>query len=160
MNTPRPATLRLTVAFVAAFCCVVLSGCDYDVPITSGPTRKLDERLLGDWVSNDGTENMKVRRLDDSTYIGSSDGDLFRAFHSDVAGTSFISAQNLDSNERKYLYLTYTVSADGNRLVLRVVNIKVIPKETKDSASVQKLLGNNLKNPELFDEESEFTKKR
>ena len=160
MNTPRPVTRRLTVAFVAVLCCFVISGCDYEVPITAGPTRKLDERLLGNWISKDGKEKMKVRRLDDSTYIGSYDGDLFRAFHSDVAGTSFISAQNIDSAERKYVYLTYTVSADGDRLGVRDVNTEVIPKETKDSASVQRLLQNNLQNPRLFNEENQFTKEK
>ena len=84
MNTLKPATRNITVAIVAVLCCFVISGCDYEVPITAGPTRKLDERLLGNWISKDGKEKMKVRRLDDSTYIGSYDGDLFRAFHSDV----------------------------------------------------------------------------
>src|SRR5215813_7653982 len=109
VNTLGSGTRKLTVALVAMLSCVVFSACDYDVPITSGPTRKLDERLLGNWGSKDKKEKMKVRSLDDSIYIGSYDGDLFRAFHSDVAGTSFISAQNIDSAERKYAYLTYTV---------------------------------------------------
>jgi hypothetical protein len=39
----------------------------------------VQERLLGDWVSLDGKENMKVRRLDDNIYIVYYDGDLFRA---------------------------------------------------------------------------------
>jgi len=160
MNILGQVTRNLTVAFVATFCCIVLSGCDYEVPITSGPTRKLDERLLGNWVSKDGKEKMKVRRWDDSTYIGSYDGDLFRAFHSDLAGTSFISAQNIDSAERKYAYLAYTVSADGNRLGLRDVNTKVIPKETKDSETVRRLLESNLQNPALFNEEDQFTKEK
>ena len=160
MNRPRLVAKQLAVAFSAAVCCFVISGCDYDVPITDGPTRKLDERLLGNWISKDGKEKMKVRRLDDSTYIGSYDGDLFRAFHSDVAGTSFISAQDIDSAERKYVYLTYTVSADGNRLGMRDVNTAVVPKETKDSASVQRLLQDNLRNPKLFNEENQFTKEK
>ena len=160
MNTLRLVARRLTVAFVATLCGFVLDGCDYEVPITANPTRKLDERLLGNWISKDGKEKMKVRRLDDSTYVGSYDGELFRAFHSDVAGTSFISAQNIDSAERKYVYLTYTVSADGNQLGLRDVNTAVVPKETKDSASVQGLLQSNLQNPKLLNEENQFTKEK
>ena len=160
MNTLKPATRHITAAFAAALCCCVISGCNYEVPITPGPTRKLDERLLGNWISKDGKERMKVRRLDDSTYVGSYDGDLFRAFHSDVGGTSLVSAQDIDSAERKYVYLTYTVSADGDRLGVRDVNTEVIPKETKDSASVQRLLQNNLQNPRLFNEENQFTKEK
>ncbi len=160
MSTLRPATKQLAVAFFATLGFFVISGCDYDVPITEGPTRELDERLLGNWISKDGKEKMKVRRLDDSTYVGSLDGDLFRAFHSDVAGTSFISAQDIDSDKRKFVYLTYTVSADGNRLGVRSVNEAVIPTDTKDSARVQSLLQSSLQNPKLLDEEEQFTKEK
>jgi hypothetical protein len=36
----------------------------------------------------------------------------------------------------------------------------VIPAETKDSATVQKLLADNLQNPALLDEGDEFTKEK
>ena len=55
----------------------------------------MQERLLGDWVSLDGEENMKVRRLDDNVYIVYYEGDLFRAYHSDVAETPFVSVRTL-----------------------------------------------------------------
>jgi hypothetical protein len=141
-------------------CCLALIGCEFDVPITSSPTRKVDERLLGDWISKDGKEKMKVRRLDDFIYIVSFNGDLSRAYHSDVAKTSFVSVQDLESPGRKYSYLAWKLSEDGQRLGLRVVSDKVIPKETKDSASVQKLLEKNLQNPELLEDEAQFTKEK
>ncbi len=47
---------------------------------------------------------MKVVRLDDSNYIVSYNGDLFRAYHSDVAKTPFVSVQILDSAKAKYAY--------------------------------------------------------
>jgi hypothetical protein len=139
-----------------------LSGCegDYPVPITPGPTRKIDQRLLGNWVSKDGTDKMKVRRFNDSIAIVSYNGDLLRAFHSDVGKSSFISLQDIDSAGRKYVYLTYKVSDDGRELDLRVVNTKVIPKETNDSVSVQKLLKKNLQNSELFGDEGQFAKEK
>ncbi|MGH9873842.1 MAG: hypothetical protein ACRD9S_15435 [Pyrinomonadaceae bacterium] len=162
MNTATRACRRAALGIVAIACCLSFSGCegDYAVPITSGPTHKIDERLLGNWVSKDGTDKMKVRSLDDSIAIVSYDGDLFRAFHSDVGKTSFISVQDIDSAGRKYLYLTYKLSDDGKRLDLRVVNTKVIPKETKDSASVEKLLKKNLQNSELFGDEAQFTREK
>jgi hypothetical protein len=58
---------------------------------------------LGNWVSSDGKENMRVRRLDDSTYVVYYDGDLFRAYHSDVAETPFTTVQDLNSNDRNML---------------------------------------------------------
>ena len=83
MNTTRVCQ-KLALVAVAIVCCLSLSGCegDYAVPITSGPTRKIDQRLLGNWVSKDGTDKMKVRRLNDSIAIVSYNGDLYRAFHS------------------------------------------------------------------------------
>jgi hypothetical protein len=153
-------TQKFTLGIVAALCIFALSGCEYEVPITSNPTRKVDERLLGDWTSKDGKDKMKVRRLDDSIYIVSYNGDLFRAYHSDVAKTSFVSVQDIDSADRKYAYLTWKLSDDGKRLGLRVVSTKLIPNEIKDSAGIQKLLEKNLQNSELLEDEAQFTKEK
>jgi lipopolysaccharide export LptBFGC system permease protein LptF len=150
------------LGFGVAVCLSILAftACDYEVPITSNPTRKVQERLLGDWVSLDGKENMKVRRLDDSIYIVYYDGDLFRAYHSDVAETPFVSVQDINSRDRKYAYVVWKLSDDGKRLSLRNVQNKVIPKEQKDSARVAQLLKENAKNPELFGEEIQFNKEK
>ena len=142
------------------FCLFILtfSACEYETPITSSPTRKVEERLLGNWVSLDGKENMKVRRLDESIYVVYYDGDLFRVYHSDVAETPFVSVQDLNSRERKYAYVVWNLSDDGNRLTLRSVNSKVLPKATRDSYAVAAFLKENARNPELFGEEIQFNK--
>jgi hypothetical protein len=141
-------------------CSLAFTACQYDVPITSSPTRNVEQRLLGDWISLDGKENMKVRRLDDNTYVVYYDGDLFRAYHSDVAETPFATVQDLNSSDRKYAYIIWKLSDDGKNLRLRSVNDKVVPKETKDSASIVALLTKNASNPELFGEEIEFQKEK
>jgi hypothetical protein len=152
---------RRSVGFGVAICLCILvfNACQYEVPITSSPTRKVQEQLLGNWVSLDGKENMRVRRLDESTYIVYYDGDLFRAYHSDVAEMPLASVQDLNSNDRKYAYVVWKLSSDGKGLTLRSVN-KVIPKDTKDSAAVAALLTKNARNPELFGEEIEFRKEK
>jgi hypothetical protein len=147
-----------TILSVTCVCILAFAACRYEVPITPSPTAKVQEQLLGNWVSLDGKENMRVRRLDDSTYIVYYDGDLFRAYHSDVAEMPLVSVQDLNSNDRKYAYVTWKVSDNGNRLTLRSVNDKVIPKETKESAAAAALLAKNARNPELFGEEIEFRK--
>jgi len=144
----------------ACLCILAFTACKYEVPITSGPTRKVQEQLLGDWASLDGKEKMKVRRLDDSIYIIYYDGDLFRAYHSDVAETPFASVQDLNSNDRNYAYVVWKLSDDGKRLSLRNVSDKVIPEETRDSAMVVALLTKNARNPELLGEEIEFNKEK
>jgi hypothetical protein len=120
----------------------------------------VQEQLLGNWVSLDGKEDMRVRRLDDSTYVVYYDGDLFRAYHSDVAETPFVTVQDLNSSDRKYAYVIWKLSDDGKNLRLRNVNDKVVPKETRDSATVVALLTKNARNPELFGEEIEFKKEK
>jgi lipopolysaccharide export LptBFGC system permease protein LptF len=146
---------------IAVLLCILAFGaCQYEVPITQSPTRKVQEQLLGNWVSLDGKENMRVRRLDDSTYVVYYDGDLFRAYHSDVGDTPFVSVQDLNSNDRKYAYVIWKISNDGKSLRLRSVNDKVISKETKDSAAMVALLTKNAGNPELFGEEIEFRKEK
>ena len=68
--------------------------------------------------------------------------------------------QDLNSSDRKYVYVIWKVSDDGKNLRLRSVNDKVVPKETRDSASVVALLTKNASNPELFGEEIEFRKEK
>jgi len=140
-----------------------LIGCDYDVPITSEPTRKIEATVLGNWTSKEWTNNdckdrMKVRRYDDASYIISYNGDLYRAYHSDLADTPFITVQNMDSPDRKYSYFTWTISEDGSQLTLGPVNADLIPRDTRDSAAVVKILRANLKNPKLLVETWQFSR--
>jgi hypothetical protein len=151
---------RIIFGVVGCLCILAFSACNYEVPITSGPTRKVQEQLLGNWVSLDGKENMRVRQLDDSAYVVYYDGDLFRAYHSDVAEVPFASVQDLNSNDRKYAYVVWKLSDDGKHLSLRSVSDKVIPKETRDSVAVTALLTKNARNPDLFGEEIEFRKEK
>ena len=159
MSSSNLAWLRV-VAVAISLCSLAFSSCNYEVPITSSPTRKVQERLLGDWKSNDGKEDLRLRSLDDSTYIVYYDGDLFRAYHSDVAETPFTTIQDLNSSDRKYAYVIWKLSDDGKVLRLRSVNDKLVPKETKDPANVVALLTKNASNPELFGEEIEFRKEK
>ena len=157
MNKVSLITRTFTVGIVAAACCLVISGCIYDVPITAKATRKVDARLLGNWTSKDGKDKMKVVKLDDSNYIVACDGDLYRSYHSDLADTPFVSVQKLESDKPQYAYWTWKLSDDGT-LSLRNVNDKVVPDDTKDSARVQKLLKENQHNPALFGDETQMTK--
>ena len=160
MKSIKRVANKFGAGLIAVVCSAAFSGCEYEVPITANPTRKVETRLVGDWVSTDGKEKMKVRRLDDSIYIVAYDGNLYRAYHSDVAKTPFVSVQDIDSTERKYAYLTWKLSDDGKRLGLRVVNSEVIPNQTKDSGSIQKLLEKNLQNAKLLNEEATFTREK
>jgi hypothetical protein len=157
---------RFALGIVAVACFFVFSSCVYDVPITAEPTAKINEKLLGDWTTKDGNCKLRVVRLDDYNYIVCkrdmkegvfTRGDLFRAYHSDVANTPFVSVQILDEPKPRYAYWSWKLSEDGT-LHLWLVNDKIIPDETKDSASVQRLLKSNLQNPALVGDETQFIK--
>ena len=143
---------------------VLVAGCDYDFPLTAQPTRKIDERLLGDWVGVDQQsakeDLMRVRGFDDSTYAVAIDNDIYRVFHSDFAGTPLVSVQDLNSGNRKYLYFAWRLSTDGNQLSLKGIDPKVIPETTKSASDVQHLIKQQLKNPRLFRDELRFTRKQ
>jgi hypothetical protein len=149
-------------SLAAAVACLLFNSCEYEVPITEKPTRKIDEKLLGDWEAKDDSDGktvkMKVVKLDDANYIVSFDEHLYRVYHSDVGKTPFVSVQDLGSDSKPYSYSVWKLTEDG-ALVGRSVSDKVVPDATKDSATVQKLLKQNLDNPELFEKnEMRFTK--
>ncbi|MSU49768.1 MAG: hypothetical protein EXS37_11900 [Opitutus sp.] len=150
MKSTTPTQRTLVFTLLALFLCLAMTGCEYNVPATIEPTRGVDDRLLGDWIAMGGW--MKVRRLDASGYVIFHDGELYRAWHSGVAGLPLVSVQDIDSDKRKFAYLGYALSDDGRRLTLRVVNDKLIPDDTKDSDRVKKLFEEHARDPALFGE--------
>jgi len=152
--------LTLLLASLGLF----LAGCNFDLPLTAKPTRPINEQLVGDWLSVDTDAakvvRMNVRMLDEGTYAVAYDGDLYRAFHSDFAGLPLVSVQDLNSGDRKYSYFHWQLSADGNHLSLKGVSTRVVPDTTKDRDAIQKLIKQNLSNPELYGEEMVFSRKQ
>ncbi len=159
--------MKFHLPLLAIAATLALTGCMYDAPLTATPTQKTHDDLLGEWLQPDEKDWMVVRRLDASTYAVAygkdkphDRPDLYRAFHSDFAGKPFLSVQNLQpgSDEHKYTYLTWSLSADCTKLTLRSVNTKVIPEQSTNTAGMQKLVEQNLKNPELLNEEMVFVR--
>jgi len=161
MRKPILVIRRFTPVLLAMGCWLALCGCVYDVPITEQPTRKVDAQFLGNWTSQDGKTKMKVSQYDEYNYVLIFNGDLFRAWSSDVGGTPFFSVKNQDTTDAgsygKFYYSVWKLADDGT-LHARLVNDKLVPDTTKDSASVRKLLKANLQNPELLGDESVFVK--
>src|SRR5437762_3300620 len=139
----------VSLLLFAGVSCLAFPSCTYDVPITAAPTRKIDPRLLGDWVSTEGKDKFIVRQLDQFSYVVSDNGDLYRAYHSDLGSTPFVSVQHLAMTERKYVYVTWKLSSDGRKLRLRAVTTKVVPVTIKSSADVRALLEKNRRNSQL-----------
>src|SRR5450432_2359474 len=112
------------------FLALLLTSCVYEFPITSEPTRKIDERLVGTWLAEEPKDNVEVRKFDDNHYALFSDGNLYRAYHTDVNGVPFVNIQTIASAEakdRKYWFVSYELSADGKKLTVRSVNKDTVP---------------------------------
>ena len=161
MFAPETAEQRMRAwRWLALLAACVLTGCIYDVPITASGTRTIDARLIGDWASADGKENLKIRELTATTYLLLLNGDPFRAYHSDFAGASFVTVQDLNGLDRKYAYLKYALSPDGKKLTAWAVNSDTVPKTLRTSGEARRLLRQNIANPRLYvDEPLELMKK-
>lgn len=150
MKTHHAAEGKSLHALLALLLCLLVTGCEYDVPVTNEPTGAVDPRLIGEWIGKDGW--IKVRGFDATSYAIFHDGRLYRAWHSAVANLPVVSVQDIDTTRRKFFYLSHAVSDDGQRLTLRVANDTLIPDDTKDAARVRQLFEEHAANPGLFGE--------
>ncbi|HEV7239690.1 MAG TPA: hypothetical protein VGQ36_10650 [Thermoanaerobaculia bacterium] len=146
--------------FTVVVCSLVLLSCHYDFPLTAEPTRAADARLAGTWtlVEPEQGEKMDIRLYDDRHYVVAYNGEIYRAFHSDLAGMPLMSVQSLNDPERKYVVLEWKLSEDGKRLTIRVVSPDVVPEGTPDRDALVKLIESNRENPKLFGEPGVYVK--
>jgi len=129
-------------------------ACTYDVPISPTPSRAIEPKLLGSWTAK--ADHMTIRQYDADHYIVLYNRELYRAYHTDVAGLPLLSVQNLNDRERKYLFVTWRLTSDGSWLTLRAVSTDVVPDSTKDSAAITQLIEKNRDNPKLFGESADY----
>ena len=159
-----PSRIMNTQVFsiaVAAIACALFSGCDYGVPLTSQPTRGIDPRLLGNWHEQGETPDvLKIRKLDDKTYIATVDGDVYRVYHSDFAGRPFVTVQDLNSPERNYCYYFWNLSRDETELTLLRVGSKILPENVTTVEEAQRVISDNLGNPKLLENPAVFVRER
>ncbi len=142
---------------------LLLAACNYEFPITAEPSRKIDESLVGTWLGEKPEDTLEVRKFDDFHYVVATDGQFYSAYHSDLGGTPFVNVQwidPIDAKERKFWFATYELADGGNKLIVRGVREKVVPKTAKSSEEIASLIKANLKTPELFDEAATFTRKK
>ena len=149
---PRATALRIG----ALVCAIFFSGCEFDVPLTVKSTRPVQQKLIGDWTSVDGKDQMRVRQLDVDSYAIAYNGELYRAHHSDFADTPFVSVLHLDAENRKYAVLAWELVEENNRLRLRVVSSKVVATAASTPAALQKDVERHLGDTALFEVKQEY----
>jgi hypothetical protein len=154
----RKRLRRSLFAITILILCLGFPGCEYPVPITSSPTSKIDERLLGQWYGDKG-EPISIGRKDEYNYVITLGAEKYPAYHSDVkTQTGGISLSAIRGENRfvnllvsgKYSYLTYKLEEHGNVIKVGVVSSEIIPTSVTNSARIQQLLEENLQNPKLF----------
>jgi hypothetical protein len=149
--------------FVAILLVFLFSSCIYEAPLTESPTRKIDERLIGDWVSVEEKPSViQIRKLDDSNFILIDGGTVYRVFHSDFESINFLSLQNLETNgssARKFAFVDYRFE-QPNQVRARAVNKEVVSEGLRTTSELQKSLRDHLRDPQLFNkEEIVYTRK-
>ena len=142
--------------FFALLLVFLFSSCIYEAPLTQTPTRKIDERLIGDWVSVEEKPSViQIRKFDDWNFILIDGGNVYRVFHSDFEGLNFLNLQNLDNNStsaRRFALIDYRFE-QPDRVRARALNKDTVPESLRTTSELQKGLRAHLKDPQLFNKE-------
>jgi len=148
-------------AILVPVVCLLLAACDYDVPLTAAATQPINPALLGNWREvGEKPGGLNVRRYDANTYLAVVDGDVYRVFHSEIAGRHFVSVQDLNSDPRKYCYYLWELSPGGAELTLRRVSTKIVPDTVASPEAAQKLVADHLGDPKLLEEPTVFVREK
>lgn len=153
--------LRCLLPLACAAALLLLAGCEVDFPLTARPTRPVESRLTGDWVSADRTTRLLIRPWDATTYVAVIDDDIYRAFHTDHAGLPLIAAQEFDPAAGQFVHLVWKLSDDGERLTLRVLRDEVLRDSSANRAALQRAIEQNRDHPDaLLLESLEFQRRK
>ncbi len=146
--------LRLWLGIFAVAACFVFGGCEFDQPISSAPNAQIDEYLIGEW-KNPRNHSVKISKTDAEHYQISYDGDPFLvAYHYDFGSQRFICGKNV--SKPKYMFFSYTLENNNQRMRLKTVGYDVIKSDKASSSEIQKIIAANLQNPKLFTDEEIF----
>ena len=137
---------------VSLLLCLVLTACEWKVPITENGTRDVVPALVGDWFHNTNGDRLRVRKYDATHYVlgqGGHGDQLFTAHHSDIGDWQLVSVRELKPEGDLWTYVQWRL-VDRDHLEIRAVNDKVIPYTVTDPAEIVRLLKANREKPELF----------
>ena len=151
---------------ILACCSLFLWGCPYEseVGIDSGPSVKIDARLLGTWKSKGSSDDKFVcTKASDLTYKieeVKKDGKntIYSAFLSDVNGTTFMNAKEQGDglSTNYYLYKVVVNSASSVTLVPVTENIT---EKFSSSAELKQFIEKNMGLSFFYDKSvDEYTK--
>jgi hypothetical protein len=134
--------LRRLLPVLALILTFLLAGCDHSFPLTAAPTGPIDARLVGDWVTHDGSKTLTllVRRYDDQHLVFVHDGQLYRAWPSEIGRQPFLTVQALGGTKSPFVFAHYQLDDNGRLLTVRIVQYGTVPETTTTSAAAQEIL--------------------
>ncbi len=151
--------------------CLMLAGCDYNVPLVKTPEIEIDESVLGLWErsKDDGqTERLLILPLNQHEYMvsypaGSKEAMFARGCLWHDADMTLVqldwfgTAQaKLPDDNRTFQFVMYTLEED--RLSVRLLNADIAKKDIASSQDLAKAITMNRANPKLFREAMRFTR--
>ena len=151
--------------------CLVLTACDFTVPLSISPQKPIDDRAIGLWErtkENGGTERMLVLPFNEREYFLSwpegANTELYAKAHlfefSDDTLVQLEWFGNSDGGvpDDNVIFQVARYSIKDGVLEIEMLNPDVVGKEHKSSAELAESIEANIDNPELFDRKMIFRK--
>ena len=150
---------------------LLLSGCDYTVPLVQTPDMNMDPALCGLWQSTDEEKDanrLLVLPLDEREYLvsypaGKTDAMFARAGLCRCGDQTFIQLKwigtargALPENNRVYQYVTGSVTDDT--LTVRLLNSDTVSKDLATTEALAAAIVEHAGSPELFRKDMRFLK--
>lgn len=150
-----------TISILAV--CVLLTGCDYSVPLVKEPATPIDRGLIGLWEraqDNEKPDRLLVLPLNAREYLvafpaGSADGMYARATLAPVAGLKLVQIEwvgttrgNVADTNRVFQYATYSLA--GDMLEVSLLDGEAVPQEIATTQELVQRLDKEQKSPDLF----------
>lgn len=153
---------------------LVLTGCEYSVPLAEKKDVPIDETILGLWEqvpdkseSGKPADMMLVLKYTDTDYIvhypTGKDGMYFRAYPLKIDGkvhvqTQFIGTKDgpVENKDRKFHVVAYSVA--GGIMEMRLLNSDLVDKNLQDSAKLMESFLKNKDDKNLFKDPGRFKK--
>ena len=160
-------------AFLALILVLFLFGCyESEVPLAQKTTFKVDQRLIGSWISihEDNDEkgiSLLLRKFNENEYLVAwRDGEnsetvVARGFNTRVKNTNIMNLQDiepLENNKRTYVFSRYDFNEKGN-LVINILSgdyLDLNGKKFKSSKDFYSFVKKNISQKGLFGDSIEF----
>lgn len=156
-------------ALLTAAVCVVLTGCDYTVPLVDKPDMAMETQLIGLWEKSDGdnkAERLLILPLSKQEHLvaypyGGEGGLFAKACACRIAEKLFVQLEwfgtaegTLPDDGRVYQYATYQLR-DGE-LEIRLLNADVVSREISSPAELKKAIETQKDTKDYFREAMVF----